>query len=141
MLEIFKLENLGQMICGIDNTLWYPLSYAFGFCLLIYFCYILIDHFVDSPIVCDNSQILFHRYVTIPKFSRVLVPFAHKVLDKCSSDFTQSTSILHQVNIDFSFHFQVTYLFIHACDRIRDSDWTTCTDLDYTSCLSAMSFS
>lgn len=37
------------------------------------------------------------KYVTVPKYSRLLVPFAHKVLDKCAGDFAISPSISHQV--------------------------------------------
>lgn len=41
--------------------------------------------------------VFLQKYVTLPKFSRILVPFAHKVLDKCASDFGLTPSILHQV--------------------------------------------
>ncbi|KAH7423109.1 hypothetical protein KP509_12G039300 [Ceratopteris richardii] len=37
------------------------------------------------------------RYLTLPKYSRILVPFAHKVIDKCAGDFSLSPSIVHQV--------------------------------------------
>ncbi|KAI5077553.1 hypothetical protein GOP47_0007377 [Adiantum capillus-veneris] len=39
------------------------------------------------------------RNVTLPQYSRILIPFAHKVLDKCAGDFCLSPSILHQVAI------------------------------------------
>lgn len=39
------------------------------------------------------------KYVTSPKYSRLLVPFAHKVLDKYASDFGLTPSILHQVDL------------------------------------------
>ncbi|MCO5597406.1 hypothetical protein L7F22_051482 [Adiantum nelumboides] len=37
------------------------------------------------------------RNVTLPKYSRKLVPFAHKVLDKCAGNIGLSPAILHQV--------------------------------------------
>lgn len=39
------------------------------------------------------------KYVTLPKYARILVPFAHKVLDKCAGDFGLSPSLLRQVSI------------------------------------------
>eukprot|EP00249_Psilotum_nudum_P015402 c25310_g1_i1 orf=329-1921(-) len=39
------------------------------------------------------------KYIAVPKYSRLLVPFSHKVLDKCASDFGTSSSIIHQVEV------------------------------------------
>ncbi|MCO5591550.1 hypothetical protein L7F22_045536 [Adiantum nelumboides] len=41
--------------------------------------------------------IFLKRNVTLPKYSRTLVPFAHKVLDKCAGNIGLSPAILHQV--------------------------------------------